>query len=112
MVKSKKSANNDKTNTTSTCISEQKSRSIVLDFALSPLVCRKLDFENNKPGKFGVNSPRKILSHKKDKNKLVFEIEWKKTADGIPKPSKAPLANVRKNCPELLIDYLLAMLIK
>lgn len=110
MVKSKKSANSSASEYVSTGIPEDKRKTIVLDEALSPLVCRKLKFESKRQGNFKDYKAKKILSHYKVRKSLYFDVEWECPADEILLPTKVTLLTTRKHCPDLLIDYLLSKL--
>ena len=108
MVKNRKSANNTSGGNVSTGVSEEKSKTWVLDDTLSPLICRKLRFDSKKPGSFNENLPKKIVSHSKTKKSVLFEIEWQPNKDEFVSNSKVTLKNAKKNCPELVIDYLIS----
>ena len=108
MVKSKKSANHTDSGIVTTDSIQEKKRTLVLDSTLSPLVCRKLVFDNKKYGNFNDNVPKKIVSHKKQKNGIFFDVEWEDAENLLS--TKVNLVNVRKNCSDLLIDYLLTKL--
>ncbi|OMJ84773.1 hypothetical protein SteCoe_14026 [Stentor coeruleus] len=110
MVKSRKSMSSSGGEYVSTGIPEEKKKTIVLDEDLSPLVCRKLKFEIKKQGNFKECRPKKILDHYKVKGSLYFDVEWDCPEDEFLLPSKVTLLSVRKNCPDLLIDYLLSKL--
>ena len=90
--------------------STEKKRSLVRDQNLSPLVCRKLSFPDKKIRGFKTNAAKKVFSHAKIKNTLYFDVEWEGSLSQYSLTSKVILQNVRKHCPDLLIDYLLTQI--
>ena len=110
MVKNKKSANKSSDEFETTDTGEDKTKSVIFDSLLSPLLCRKLNFTTQKNGNFKDHIPKQILSHKKTKNALNFKIDWENSATEFPLPTKVTLKSIRKHCPDLLIDYLLTKL--
>lgn len=110
MVKSKKSANTSEHGLSSTGTAEAKSKTLVLDEVLSPLLCRKLNFGAKKMGNFKDHKAKQIISHVKSKNSLHFQVEWESSMTEFPLPTKMNLKQVREHCPGLLIDYLITKL--
>ena len=110
MVKTKKSANKSESEIESTDTIESKTKTLVFDEFLSPLLCRKLNFTSKKSGNFKDNIPKQIIAHTKTKNSILFTVEWENTQREIPLPTKANLKSVREHCPDLLIDYLITKL--
>ena len=110
MVKNKKSANRSDSSYIYTDTPREKNNTLVFDNNLSPLVCRKLIFENKNYYNFKDHIPKKIISHQKIKNLLHFDVEWESSFLGYQLSSNISLLSAKKNCPELLIDYLITKL--
>ena len=110
MVKSRRSASKTGSTNASTEFTTNKKKSLILDYTLSPLLCRKLKFETFKKGNIKENIVKRIISHKKTKNSLTFEVEWESDQDTFPQASSIHLTSAKKHCPSELIDYLISHL--
>lgn len=110
MVKTRNTGGKSGSEYQSTAAPEEKTKTIMLDHDLSPLVCRKLKFDTTRKGSLTQNTIKAVLSHKLNKSSVKFVVDWDSDTSEVISPSTISLQSAKKYCPDLLIDYLISKL--
>jgi len=110
MVKTRNTGSKPGSEFQSTAVPEEKTKTILLDHDLSPLVCRKLKFDTTRKGLVSQNAVKSVLSHTLNKSSVKFLVEWDSDPSEVLLPSTITLPSAKKYCPDLLIDYLISKL--